>query len=134
MKKLFDRTLWKFLLVGVVNTLAGSAIMFGCYNLLGLGYWASSAANYLCGSVLSYALNKRFTFQSREKGSLGRFAVHILLCYLLAYGIARPLTHWALSGADAALRDNAAMLAGLVLFTVLNYAGQRWFVFSRSFS
>lgn len=130
MKKLFDQTLWKFLLVGVVNTLAGSAVMFGCYNLLGLGYWVSSAANYVCGSILSYGLNKRFTFQSREKGSLGRFTIHILVCYLLAYGAARPVTHWALSATDPVLRDNAAMLVGLALFTLLNYLGQRWFVFS----
>ena len=35
--QLFDRKLWKFLLVGVVNTLVGSAIMFGLYNLAGWG-------------------------------------------------------------------------------------------------
>lgn len=129
MRELFDRKLWKFLLVGVANTLVGSAVMFGCYNLLGLGYWLSSAANYICGSILSYFLNKYFTFQNREKGTAGRFVVNILLCYLLAYGIARPLAHRLLAAFAPAVRDNAAMLAGLILFTGLNYLGQRWFVF-----
>jgi putative flippase GtrA len=129
MEKWRDRTLWKFLLVGVANTLVGSAVMFGCYNLLGLGYWVSSAANYLCGSVLSYFLNKYVTFRSREKGSAVRFAVNIVLCYLLAYGLARPLVRTLLAGWDGAAGDNAAMLAGLVLFTGLNYLGQRRFVF-----
>src|SRR5699024_8647251 len=63
--QLFDRKLWKFLLVGVVNTLVGSAIMFGLYNLAGWGYWVSSAMNYLLTSILSFFLNKYFTFQSR---------------------------------------------------------------------
>lgn len=130
MKELFDRKLWKFLLVGVANTLVGSAVMFGCYNLLGLGYWLSSAANYICGSILSYFLNKYFTFRSQEKGTAGRFVVNILLCYLLAYGLARPLVHHLLAVFTPAARDNAAMLVGLILFTGLNYLGQRWFVFS----
>ena len=41
-KKLFDRTFLRFVLVGVVNTLFGYAIMFGFYNLLHLDYWISS--------------------------------------------------------------------------------------------
>lgn len=28
LKKFFDKTFWKFILVGVVNTLAGTAVMF----------------------------------------------------------------------------------------------------------
>ena len=74
LKKIFDPTLFRFLLVGVVNTLVGYGVMFGLYNLAGLhlwgdpGYWISSAANYLVGSVVSFFLNKHFTFRSREKG------------------------------------------------------------------
>ena len=128
-RKLFDRKLWKFLLVGVANTLVGSAIMFGCFNLLHWGYWPSSAANYICGSILSYVLNKYFTFQSRAPGSVPRFALNILLCYLIAYGLARPAAGALLAGAGDRLRDNLAMAAGLVLFTGLNYLGQRLFVF-----
>ena len=33
LKNLFDEKLLKFILVGVVNTLVGMAIMFGLYNL-----------------------------------------------------------------------------------------------------
>ena len=45
LRTLFDAKLWKFLLVGVVNTLAGMGIMFGLYNVAGCSYWVSSAAN-----------------------------------------------------------------------------------------
>ena len=36
--KWVDGTLLRFLLVGVVNTLFGAAIMFGLYNLAGCSY------------------------------------------------------------------------------------------------
>ncbi len=134
MKKLLslmDAKLWKFLLVGVINTLVGTAIMFGLYNLAHVGYWLSSAANYILTSILSYFLNKYFTFRNTEKGwkPIFRFAVNIAVCYLLAYGIAEPLMRWALSGASDTLRENAAMFTGMCLFTGFNYLGQRLFAF-----
>ena len=47
MKKLMDPTMFKFLLVGVFNTLVGCGTMFLLYNLAGCSYWLSSAANYI---------------------------------------------------------------------------------------
>ena len=131
--KFFDRTFWKFIAVGVANTLFGTAVMFAFYNLLGLGYWISSAANYVFGSILSYFLNKFFTFRNREKGAgtVIRFTVNILLCYLVAYGAARPLMRAILSGFGESIQDNGAMLAGMCIFVLLNYVGQRFFVFSK---
>ena len=52
----FDAKLIKFVLVGVVNTLVGMAIMFGLYNLAGCSYWVSAAATYILTSFLSYIL------------------------------------------------------------------------------
>ena len=67
LKNLFDEKLLKFILVGVVNTLVGMAIMFGLYNLAHCSYWVSSAANYILTSILSYFLNKYFTFKNKER-------------------------------------------------------------------
>ena len=59
-KKLLDPTLIRFLIVGVINTLVGTAVMFGLYNLAGLyrwgdlGYWISTIGNYTVGSVVSF--------------------------------------------------------------------------------
>lgn len=64
--KFFDKTFWKFILVGIANTLFGTAIMFVFYNVFHLSYWVSSASNYIFGSILSYFLNKHFTFQSKD--------------------------------------------------------------------
>ena len=81
-KKIFDLTFWKFILVGIANTLFGTAIMFLFYNLLHFNYWISSASNYIFGSILSYFLNKYFTFKnkSKDKSVIFKFIVNILLC------------------------------------------------------
>ncbi len=133
MKKLLDKTFWKFLLVGVVNSLVGAGVMFLLYNLAGCSYWASSAANYVVGSVVSFFLNKYFTFQQKawSWAQAGRFAVNVALCYLLAYGAAKPLAIYLLSGQPKHVQENAAMLAGMCLFTGLNYLGQRFFAFKQ---
>ena len=132
--QLFDDALWRFLIVGVINTLVGMAIMYGLYNLAGAGYWFSSAANYILTSILSYFLNKHFTFRDTTRGwrPAVRFAANIAVCWVLAYGIAQPLTRWVLQGASVTLRENIAMAVGMVFFTGFNYLGQRLFAFRRT--
>ena len=139
LKKIFDPTFFRFILVGIVNTLVGYGVMFGLYNLAGLytwgevGEWVSSAANYIVGSVVSFFLNKHFTFRNEERGAgvVLRFAVNIAVCWALAYGLAKPATVWLLSGTvwSSQLQGNLSMLAGSGLFVLLNYFGQRFFAF-----
>jgi putative flippase GtrA len=129
--KILDSTLIKFIIVGTINTLTGTAIMFGLYNLAGASYWLSSAANYILVSVLSFILNKKFTFRHDGKVAESgfRFAVNIAVCYLIAYGVAKPLALMVLADCSKALQENIAMLLGMCLFTGLNYVGQKLFVF-----
>lgn len=131
LKQNLDITTVKFLLVGVINTLFGTAVMFLAYNLVHLSYWISSALNYILGSILSFFLNKKFTFNSKKKSvkEIVKFIVNISLCYLVAYGIAKPIARWVLMGLSKSLQENGAMLVGMGLFVILNYFGQRYFVF-----
>ena len=121
----------KFLIVGVVNTLFGAAIMFGLYNLAGCSYWLSSAANYFFGSILSFFLNKSFTFGNKDslRNTVPKFVLNILICYLLADGIAKPAVLYLLEGSPATIQENLAMFVGMCLFTAFNYIGQRYFAF-----
>ncbi len=129
--KFFDITFWKFILVGVVNTIVGTGIMFLFYNVFHFSYWVSSASNYIFGSILSYFLNKAFTFRSKVPAgkTLWRFVINISLCYLVAYGGAKPLARLIFSGASQTVQENLAMVAGMCFFVALNYVGQRFFVF-----
>ncbi|MHA6261071.1 GtrA family protein [Sporosarcina sp. CAU 1771] len=131
MKSLFDEKLWKFILVGIINTVVGTTIMFGLYNLAGASYWFSSTANYTLTSILSYFLNKYFTFQNKDKSIWVsvRFVINIAVCFGLAYGVAKPLTLILLSDYSLVVQENIAMAVGMVLFTGFNYLGQRFFAF-----
>lgn len=155
-KTLFDAKLLKFIIVGVINTLVGTAIMFGLYNLIlpalgwfpaeksydiavfghsftitDLNFWIASAANYILTSILSFILNKHFTFKNKERSFavVVRFVLNIAVCYILAYGIAKPLTVALLSGCSQKVQSNIAMLVGMCFFTGFNYLGQRLFAF-----
>ena len=134
LKKIFDITFWKFILVGIINTLFGTGIMFLFYNWFHFSYWISSASNYFFGSILSYFLNKYFTFNNKvkDKNTIFRFILNITVCYLLAYGLAKPFVRFMLSGADIIVQENIAMLFGMCLFVALNYLGQRFWVFKVS--
>ena len=132
--KLWNSSLIRFGIVGVINTLFGTTIMFVLYNVFQAGYWPAVFANYFFGSILSFLLNKYFTFRSKEwsLGEVRRFIINIVVCAGAAYGIARPLVRLLLSGQSPVIRDNAAMLTGMVLFVGLNYLGQRFFAFRKS--
>ena len=133
MKHFIDKTAFRFLLVGVINTIIGTGTMFLAYNLLGLSYWFSSAANYIIGSIVSYVLNKYFTFQNKEQSLkiVWKFILNIVCCYLIAYGVAKPLVRIMLHDYSVSIQENGAMLVGMGLFVVLNYFGQRYFAFKK---
>lgn len=121
----------KFLIVGIINTIFGTVIMFLAYNVLHFNYWISSVANYFFGSILSFFLNKHYTFQSREKsrGEIMRFVINICFCYFIAYGVALPFVKYTLYGLEKTIQENCAMVIGMILFLFVNYIGQNVFVF-----
>ena len=134
--KLIDKTFFKFIGVGVINTIVGTAVMFLSYNVLSFSYWVSSALNYIIGGVISYYLNKRYTFQYEGGGvkTIVKFALNIAVCYFAAYGIAKPLVEHLLSGCDPKVQGNTAMIVGMSLYVILNYTGQRYITFRKEHS
>lgn len=149
MKKFFDEKLIKFALVGVLNTIVGVAINLVALNVLHLPFIWAGVLNYLPTSVMSFFLNKHFTFKSKGdvKKEAVRFGLNVALCFTLAYGIAEPLTHSVLQNASEeffefvrsatggiltqkdSIVDNVATLVGMGFFVLFNYTGQRFFTF-----
>ena len=131
-KKLIDSSVWKFLLVGVANTLLSMVLMF---LLEGLDYWPSTAIAYVAGAVLSFFLNRSFTFQSDAPfwPSVGKFALNVAVCYLIAYSVAQPLVSLVLSrtAISAVWQERVAKVCGMGLYTCINYVGQRFFAFRK---
>jgi putative flippase GtrA len=132
-RTLFDKTFLKFIIVGIINTIVGSAIMFTLYNVLNTSYWFSSACNYIFASILSFFLNKYFTFTVKNWTffMVAAFIINITFCYFMAYGIAKPAMNYFLRDSSQRFRENAALFTGMCLFTGLNYLGQRLVVFKK---
>ena len=105
--------------------------MFILYNCAHLGYWLSSFCNYFVGGIISFFLNKYFTFKNHEKSLLQifLFIINLLVCYIIAYLIAKRIVYLILLAQSEKLRDNISMIVGMCLYTVLNYIGQRLIVF-----
>ena len=132
-EKLFDIKFWKFVLVGVINTIVGAGIMFLLYNLCHCNYWVSSACNYIAGGICSFLLNKFFTFQNKEKNvkQVIQFIILLVGCYLIAYVAAKYVIYYFFSSYEVKIKDNIAMLVGEVLYFGINYLGQRLVVFKK---
>jgi len=131
LKKLIDKTTYKFILVGIINTLVGSFVMFLMYNAFHTSYWIASASNYIVGSIVSFFLNKYYTFQNKGKSikQIIYFIINIVVCYLISYGVAKPVIKFIMGFAGKHTRDNVAMVLGMCIFVCINYLGQRFIVF-----
>lgn len=82
---------------------------------------------------MSYFLNKYFTFRNKQHSwkTIVKFIINISVCYLIAYGAAKPLVAKILSSQSVTIQENGAMLVGMCLFVGLNYLGQRFLVFTK---
>lgn len=140
MAKLIDKSIPKFLLVGVGNTLLSMVIMFALEVLYAwfpenVAYWLSTGIAYLAGGIMSFFLNRHFTFHSQE--SFGRsavkFALNVAVCYVVAYALAQPIAEWVLGRTDISplWQERLTKLGGMALYTILNYFGQRFFAFQK---
>ena len=130
--KYVDKKLIKFLFVGLINTIIGAGLMFVLYNCAHCGYWFSSSCNYIIGGIVSFFLNKFFTFSNNEKSikQVIFFILNLVLCSILAYLVAKRFIYYILSFQNESIRDNVSLFVGMCLYTLLNYFGQRLIVFT----
>lgn len=118
-----DHTLWRFVSVGLVNTLAGLAFIYGAREL-GLGEVSANATGYVLGLALSFALNRRWTFEHRGPvlSRALRFGVVVLLAWAANLAVLLGLMR---AGVSAAWAQATAVLP----YAAISYVGCRWWVF-----
>jgi len=114
------RLLAKFAAVGVLNTLLGYAVIFGCMYALGMSAVLSNVLGYAVGLVLSFVLNRNFTFRSSSAAlpEAVRFVVIFLVAYVANLGVLLLLTQ--VLGVHDGLSQVIAGVAYFVLSFVLN--------------
>lgn len=143
LKKFFDIKFWKFLLVGVINTAVGEGVVLLCLHPIGWknfvwGAGAAAVAGTVVGSIVSYFLNKYFTFKNKEKGfkPMLRFTLNIIVCLLIRVIAATAVSEickalsLSMFGMDVnSFAGNMGWAVGACVFVACNYIGQRFFAF-----
>ncbi len=128
-------TFVKFIFVGVINTCIGLSIMFICFDLFAWNYWMSTLSGNGVGAVISFILNKNFTFQSNVPVVRGflRFVIVLFICYVTAYRVGLDLTNYCLNDMNVVkeYKSEIAIMVGSVLYSILNYFCQRYIVFKK---
>lgn len=115
----------RFALVGVANTALGYAVIFGCMYGLGWSALASNVAGYAVGLLVSFTLNRRFTFRSEGKARAE------LLRFVCIFAVAWSANFAVLIVLLNVVHMNevlAQILAGVVYF-VLSYVMSKYYVF-----
>ena len=79
-----ERLFIRFAIVGLVNTAIGYGVILVLHYWLGLNATAANAGGYAVGALISYALNRTFTFSSNRPHlrTLPLFAITVLGCFL----------------------------------------------------
>ena len=118
------RQMMRFGAVGLLNTALGLAAIYACMLFLGLGPEAANVAGYAAGLSLGFWLNKRWTFASQRR--IGDAAMR----YGMVMGIAYVVNLAVVSlTARSGMNPYLAQLCGVAPYTLLSFAGCRFFVF-----
>ena len=120
-----DRSFVRFAMVGLANTAVGySAILLLHYGF-GVGPTLANVGGYMIGALLSYALNRSFTFASDRPHveALPRFAVTVAICFVLNLLVLK------LGLSVLLLPLPLAQALAMASFTIAFYAANRFLVF-----
>jgi putative flippase GtrA len=115
----------RFATVGLLNTAIGLAAIYAVMYFFRTGPAIANAVGYLLGIVVSFSLNRVWTFKSK------RPAAQALPMFLLVAGFsyALNLAGVILSISYLSINTYLSQLVGVSTYTVCMFFGCRWFVF-----
>lgn len=116
----------RFILVGSANTLLGLTIIFAAKGFAGLDDFESNLLGYCFGLLISFFLNRRWTF--RHNGRIFPTAIRFTIAFLFSY-IANLMTVYGLRD-GAGLNSYLAQALSVIPYTVIFYLSSRYYVFS----
>lgn len=118
-------TVVRFVLVGMVNTLVGLTLIYAAKWFLGAGDVAANAFGYSIGLLVSFTLNRAWTFAHR--GHAGRAFATFLAVQCVAYGLNLVCVLGLISyGVDSYV----AQAFGIPPYTIVSYLGSRYLAFA----
>lgn len=142
----------KYCLVGVVNTLVGISTAYILLNPLRQSYTISTIGAYITGIIVSYILNKTFTFKFKGGNDFvlfAKFAFSMLPCYVISYYLISPfltklalkvdfiysIANWffTLFGVSQdKIFDNSAIVMSMGVYLILGFSLNKYFIFRKN--
>ena len=118
-------SLIKFFLVGISNTFVGLSAIYLVTWSFGVSASIANAAGYLLGLMVSFVLNKRWTFHHGGPivPAFIRFIAIFAIAYLANLGTVLILIE------QFRVNEYLAQAAGIPPYTILFYLGSRYIAF-----
>ncbi len=141
----------KYCLVGVVNTLVGISTAYILLNPLSQSYTISTIGAYITGIIVSYILNKTFTFKFQGGNDFvlfTKFALSMMPCYVISYYLISPfltklvlkvdfiyaMANWFFSMFGVTpdkITDNATIVMSMGIYLILGFSLNKYFIFHK---
>jgi len=115
----------RFIMVGVFNTLFGYCVIFACMYLARMSPEASNMTGYTIGLIVSYILNRNFTFNSKQSRTteIIRFLAVFVVAYSSNFAILVILIH------KVGLHEGMSQIFAGVVYVVTSYLMNKYYVF-----
>lgn len=124
---MLDRTVPKFLAVGVANTIVGLGVIYAMKLFASADDISANIVGYAVGLAFSFVVNRRWTFAARGD------ALGSLLRFLAIFALAYPANLAAvLMLINVGVDPYWSQALGVVPYTVIFYVGSRWYAFRSS--
>jgi putative flippase GtrA len=123
----------RYLGVGVINTVVGLTSILVLFNLFQLNYWFATSIGNIFGVIVSFFLNKRYTF--KYKGNKGYSLLKFLLVSLISYIISYSLGYYIGNSIEhfvphIDIFDNLVIVFSSGIYTILGFFGHKKITFS----
>lgn len=116
---------FRFLTVGVFNTLLGYCVIFACMYLLNMSPEVSNIAGYSVGLFASYILNRNYTFNSiqNQHSEIIKFLAVFVVAYALNFLVLVILIH------KVDMHDGVSQILAGIVYVVTSFIMNKYYVF-----
>ena len=119
--------LMRYLLVGIANTLVGLGIIYFLMYYLRFDVVTANALGYAIGILMSFVLNKTWTFDNRDHAFYSFLRYLLVLCVAYAANLATVL----FANSHFYLNPYLSQALGIIPYTAIGFLGSRYFAFPK---
>lgn len=118
----------RYLCVGVINTLVGLTSILILFNIFHLNYWIATSIGNIIGIIVSFFLNKRYTFKYNgvKAQSLFKFLLVSLISYIISYSLGYYIGNLIENIIPSIeIFDNFVIIFSSGIYTIIGFIGHK---------